>query len=139
MCCVCTFVVVVTIVCDRESTVFILSDCVVLTVAIEQCAVGSVAANQLVVAKATFQCVVAIATVQLIIAFAAANIIISVAREDEVVAAIAMNSIIAIAASLRTRSTISIEIGLVILRRDCLLYTSPSPRDRTRSRMPSSA
>ena len=23
--------------------------------------------------------------------------------------------------------------------RDCLLYTSPSPRDRTRSRMPSSA
>ena len=26
-----------------------------------------------------------------------------------------------------------------ILCRDCLLYTSPSPRDRTRSRMPSSA
>ena len=26
-----------------------------------------------------------------------------------------------------------------ILARDCLLYTSPSPRDRTRSRMPSSA
>ena len=25
------------------------------------------------------------------------------------------------------------------LNRDCLLYTSPSPRDRTRSRMPSSA
>ena len=25
------------------------------------------------------------------------------------------------------------------LRQDCLLYTSPSPRDRTRSRMPSSA
>ena len=25
------------------------------------------------------------------------------------------------------------------LRYDCLLYTSPSPRDRTRSRMPSSA
>ena len=25
------------------------------------------------------------------------------------------------------------------LRSDCLLYTSPSPRDRTRSRMPSSA
>ena len=25
------------------------------------------------------------------------------------------------------------------LGRDCLLYTSPSPRDRTRSRMPSSA
>ena len=23
--------------------------------------------------------------------------------------------------------------------KDCLLYTSPSPRDRTRSRMPSSA
>ena len=26
-----------------------------------------------------------------------------------------------------------------VLSRDCLLYTSPSPRDRTRSRMPSSA
>ena len=26
-----------------------------------------------------------------------------------------------------------------ILHRGCLLYTSPSPRDRTRSRMPSSA
>ena len=26
-----------------------------------------------------------------------------------------------------------------ILSNDCLLYTSPSPRDRTRSRMPSSA
>ena len=28
---------------------------------------------------------------------------------------------------------------LMYLNRDCLLYTSPSPRDRTRSRMPSSA
>src|SRR5665811_1278388 len=28
---------------------------------------------------------------------------------------------------------------LVTLKVDCLLYTSPSPRDRTRSRMPSSA
>ena len=27
----------------------------------------------------------------------------------------------------------------VYLKKDCLLYTSPSPRDRTRSRMPSSA
>ena len=26
-----------------------------------------------------------------------------------------------------------------VITRDCLLYTSPSPRDRTRSRMPSSA
>ena len=26
-----------------------------------------------------------------------------------------------------------------LIRRTCLLYTSPSPRDRTRSRMPSSA
>ena len=30
-------------------------------------------------------------------------------------------------------------MGLVDLYRSCLLYTSPSPRDRTRSRMPSSA
>ena len=28
---------------------------------------------------------------------------------------------------------------LVVTSRTCLLYTSPSPRDRTRSRMPSSA
>ena len=27
----------------------------------------------------------------------------------------------------------------IINGKDCLLYTSPSPRDRTRSRMPSSA
>ena len=29
--------------------------------------------------------------------------------------------------------------GLTGLNQSCLLYTSPSPRDRTRSRMPSSA
>ena len=33
-------------------------------------------------------------------------------------------------------NTKSISVGQVL---DCLLYTSPSPRDRTRSRMPSSA
>ena len=41
------------------------------------------------------------------------------------------------------RSTITDVIGGAIarasLRQSCLLYTSPSPRDRTRSRMPSSA
>ena len=31
------------------------------------------------------------------------------------------------------------DLGLKIQARPCLLYTSPSPRDRTRSRMPSSA
>ena len=30
-------------------------------------------------------------------------------------------------------------IGAPEVYKDCLLYTSPSPRDRTRSRMPSSA
>ena len=29
--------------------------------------------------------------------------------------------------------------GVIYVFRACLLYTSPSPRDRTRSRMPSSA
>ena len=29
--------------------------------------------------------------------------------------------------------------GMEVLKWACLLYTSPSPRDRTRSRMPSSA
>ena len=29
--------------------------------------------------------------------------------------------------------------GIVFENMNCLLYTSPSPRDRTRSRMPSSA
>ena len=32
-----------------------------------------------------------------------------------------------------------IQKRLVQLNQGCLLYTSPSPRDRTRSRMPSSA
>ena len=31
------------------------------------------------------------------------------------------------------------QYGYVVALRACLLYTSPSPRDRTRSRMPSSA
>ena len=30
-------------------------------------------------------------------------------------------------------------LGMILLFNGCLLYTSPSPRDRTRSRMPSSA
>ena len=34
---------------------------------------------------------------------------------------------------------IGIQLAEVRVIRDCLLYTSPSPRDRTRSRMPSSA
>ena len=36
------------------------------------------------------------------------------------------------------QSLIDCEI-LIVRSRTCLLYTSPSPRDRTRSRMPSSA
>ena len=40
--------------------------------------------------------------------------------------------------------TLGTPIGMIIYNKDqqskdCLLYTSPSPRDRTRSRMPSSA
>ena len=39
-----------------------------------------------------------------------------------------------------TIETLKIELSLFDLQADpCLLYTSPSPRDRTRSRMPSSA
>ena len=37
------------------------------------------------------------------------------------------------------RNKVHIFEGGVILTQGCLLYTSPSPRDRTRSRMPSSA
>ena len=33
----------------------------------------------------------------------------------------------------------AVKNNLPIVYKDCLLYTSPSPRDRTRSRMPSSA
>jgi len=38
-------------------------------------------------------------------------------------------------------ASILIMIGVIMLMQPffCLLYTSPSPRDRTRSRMPSSA
>ena len=38
----------------------------------------------------------------------------------------------------KTKTAYSKEYGL-ILNRTCLLYTSPSPRDRQKSRMPSSA
>ena len=31
------------------------------------------------------------------------------------------------------------DLGIEYIFKACLLYTSPSPRDRTRSRMPSSA
>ena len=34
---------------------------------------------------------------------------------------------------------IDLEAEVAVITGDCLLYTSPSPRDRTRSRMPSSA
>ena len=34
---------------------------------------------------------------------------------------------------------LSDNLALTLLGNSCLLYTSPSPRDRTRSRMPSSA
>ena len=37
------------------------------------------------------------------------------------------------------RNAVVSEMDLNSLIGDCLLYTSPSPRDRTRSRMPSSA
>ena len=42
------------------------------------------------------------------------------------------------------KSTLLLKKAIIFLRslqqdKNCLLYTSPSPRDRTRSRMPSSA
>ena len=39
----------------------------------------------------------------------------------------------------RLKRLIELRAPDIIVRNDCLLYTSPSPRDRTRSRMPSSA
>ena len=42
-------------------------------------------------------------------------------------------------AELVNQATISSDSRYGILSKSCLLYTSPSPRDRTRSRMPSSA
>ena len=42
-------------------------------------------------------------------------------------------------ASLTIENIIMILVGLVLLYLACLLYTSPSPRDRQKSRMPSSA
>ena len=47
----------------------------------------------------------------------------------------------AITVSILKLQTIPIDYGIPItsIIRFCLLYTSPSPRDRTRSRMPSSA
>ena len=41
--------------------------------------------------------------------------------------------------ALKSRKHIQINLVINRLSKTCLLYTSPSPRDRTRSRMPSSA
>ena len=38
-----------------------------------------------------------------------------------------------------TALDVSVQAQIIDVLKDCLLYTSPSPRDRTRSRMPSSA
>ena len=38
-----------------------------------------------------------------------------------------------------TQHFLATEVGEKILNKGCLLYTSPSPRDRQKSRMPSSA
>ena len=42
-------------------------------------------------------------------------------------------------ASLDDGTSVSVRLGKSDQAEACLLYTSPSPRDRTRSRMPSSA
>ena len=39
----------------------------------------------------------------------------------------------------RSLRRVELDAGMVAAQACCLLYTSPSPRDRTRSRMPSSA
>ena len=51
------------------------------------------------------------------------------------------NDVEAIDAFVVKYKELNAEIGKVIVGQNdtCLLYTSPSPRDRTRSRMPSSA
>ena len=40
---------------------------------------------------------------------------------------------------LNTEETLSVALGPGLLTQICLLYTSPSPRDKRQSRMPSSA
>ena len=42
-------------------------------------------------------------------------------------------------ANVSAPSLVTIEVVSVIMWESCLLYTSPSPRDRQKSRMPSSA
>ena len=50
-----------------------------------------------------------------------------------------IGSAVALAASHPNLMAAGLHVGRVAQRMICLLYTSPSPRDRTRSRMPSSA
>ena len=52
---------------------------------------------------------------------------------------IALITLVALELVLGVDNVIFISILAGKLPPDCLLYTSPSPRDRTRSRMPSSA
>mgnify|MGYP003376512746 CR=1 FL=1 len=62
------------------------------------------------------------------------------ARHDEARAADPRDATIGLALVVAGVPTVGLALGLTYrLLGPCLLYTSPSPRDRTRSRMPSSA
>ena len=54
-------------------------------------------------------------------------------------AALAWTLWVSLGAILEWPASEPVAADAVVVLGDCLLYTSPSPRDRTRSRMPSSA
>ena len=60
-------------------------------------------------------------------------------RADDVPARLSKNEFVMTADAVRAAGGGSVNEGAKRMYDVCLLYTSPSPRDRTRSRMPSSA
>ena len=55
------------------------------------------------------------------------------------IAAVAGRGLLEVGKYLAAAGIPGIGFGLLAQPKDCLLYTSPSPRDRQKSRMPSSA
>ena len=60
-------------------------------------------------------------------------------RADDVPARLSKNEFVMTADAVRAAGGGSVQKGADLMYDTCLLYTSPSPRDRQKSRMPSSA
>ena len=83
---------------------------------------------KLVSPTAAGQCSCSGSLIQYVIAIAAIQVVVAVSTQQCVVAVIASERVVAFTT-----------FDTIVTVMTCLLYTSPSPRDRQKSRMPSSA